>query len=375
MLVHINQEPNLKTGATCGDPEFRFHGATHGRTTMRNDAKAEVQHYVPKLLLRLHVNTTDAKKGAEQVWCFDKLTDKLFSPNIKCVFAGSRFYEIELGGQTISLEEPLTHLEAQVAPVLTRLIRSRKLREITIAERALISRFCAVQFVRTESLRQQIKSLDQGIADALAKRGLVQPGASNLKSLTDEEVKALSLQMLVEAPETYGPHFMNKHWYLIDATIDDPFHLGDQPIAVDNDFNPELGLASPGASVYLPLCPTLCLVMLDSTVFAGLLRDEKRFRKKSRKTEKRMYRHAWTERGAAAIREMQESRETVFGLVNAIRTGTSCEYDDRVVTRANALQIMYATRWIVSSRPNFDLPKRMIANNEKFRRGPKYGVV
>ena len=34
---------------------------------MRNDGKVEVQHYVPQLLLRLHVNDPSARRGAEQV--------------------------------------------------------------------------------------------------------------------------------------------------------------------------------------------------------------------------------------------------------------------------------------------------------------------
>jgi len=34
---------------------------------MRTDGKAEVQHYVPQVLLRLHVNDVSTKRGSEQV--------------------------------------------------------------------------------------------------------------------------------------------------------------------------------------------------------------------------------------------------------------------------------------------------------------------
>jgi len=66
-----------------------------GSPKMRIDGKAEVQHYVPQVLLRLHIRDASAKRGSEQVWCFDKKTDKVFSPNIRGVLAESRFYEIE----------------------------------------------------------------------------------------------------------------------------------------------------------------------------------------------------------------------------------------------------------------------------------------
>jgi hypothetical protein len=74
---------------------------------MRNDSKAEVQHYVPQLLLRLHVNDPSARRGAEQVWCFHKLTDKVFSHNVTGILAETRFYEAEIDGEVISLEESL----------------------------------------------------------------------------------------------------------------------------------------------------------------------------------------------------------------------------------------------------------------------------
>jgi len=41
---------------------------------MRPDGKAELQHYVQQVLLRLRVKDASAKRGSEQVWCFDKQT-------------------------------------------------------------------------------------------------------------------------------------------------------------------------------------------------------------------------------------------------------------------------------------------------------------
>jgi len=49
---------------------------------------------VPQVLLRLHASDPSAKKGSEQIWCFDKHTDKMFPANIRGVLAGTRFYEV-----------------------------------------------------------------------------------------------------------------------------------------------------------------------------------------------------------------------------------------------------------------------------------------
>src|SRR5690242_7177595 len=117
---------------------------------MRKDGKAELQHYVPQVLLRLHANDPSAKKGSQQVYCFDKKTSKIFPTNIRGVLSGTRFYEVEVGGQTLSLEEPLSKLEGMLSPALVRLVREQKLPALTKEERFTIASFCAVQLLRTQ---------------------------------------------------------------------------------------------------------------------------------------------------------------------------------------------------------------------------------
>jgi hypothetical protein len=52
-----------------------------------------------------------------------------------------------------------------------------------------------------------------------------------------------------DAPGTYGPHFRSKHWHLVGSTAEDPFHVGDHPVVLDDDVvsgRGSLGLSSPG---------------------------------------------------------------------------------------------------------------------------------
>jgi hypothetical protein len=338
---------------------------------MRNDGKAEIQHYVPRVLLRLHVNDPLAKKGSEQVWCFDKRTDKVFSPNIKGILAGARFYEIEVNGETVSFEEPLTAIEDQVAPILERLTSTRILGEISTSERKAVASFCAVQFLRTQAFRDQVKDLNQVMADALQKRGIVPSEVSNFKMLSDEEIKTLSLAMLNEAPATYGPHFLDKHWYLVEGKTQDPFHLGDQPVVLDNDFAPAgrgVGIASPGVSIYLPLCPTLCLSMTDPLAVSQIFRDGLRVDDNYKKIEKSVPRKGFEAEAIAALGQMNELRDKVNKHIDALKGGTPTPYDHRAVTRINSLQMLNASRWIISSQPDFSLPKIMIRDDEKMRK-------
>jgi hypothetical protein len=344
---------------------------------MRTDGKAEVQHYVPQVLLRLHVKDASAKRGTEQVWCFDKKTQKVFSPNIRGVLSGSRFYEVEVDGKELSLEEPLSAVEGLVRPILTRLLQNEKLAELTKEDRFSITAFSAVQFLRTQTFRDRIKDLNEGVAEALRKRGIDPGEVSNFKMLSEEEIKAFSMDMLAEAPRKYGPHFLSKYWHLVGATPDDPFHLGDHPVVLDNDLDRgrgSLGLASPGVTIYLPLSPTLCLAMTDPPLIEELLEGARKvrtgFKELQGKTPTRGSPGEW----AAFLQEMKENHDRVNQQVRSFEEGTPSAYNPQIVMRVNYLQMLYAGRWIVSSKPDFSLPLRMIADDPAFRERRKLEV-
>src|SRR6266852_926939 len=345
---------------------------------MRIDSKTEVQHYVPQVLLRLHVKDASAKRGSEQVWCFDKQTDNIFSPNIRGVLSGSRFYEVEVDGKTLSLEEPLSQIEGEVSPTLARLIRDQNLKAFGNRERGIIAAFCATQLVRIQGFRDRIKEVNEGVAEALRKRGIDPAQVSNFKMLSEDEIKAFSLEMLAEAPPKYGPHFLSKYWHLVGTTADDPFHLGDHPVVLDNDVwgnqRGALGLASPGVTIYLPLAPTLCLAMTDRALIAKLFADARKVESGYKKGRKRMQRQVLTEEAAGFLEDWEGNRDRVREHIDPLKRGNPSAYHPQIVARVKSLQMLYAGRWIVSSKPDFTLPLKMIADDPAFRQRRKLEV-
>jgi hypothetical protein len=336
---------------------------------MRIDGKAEKQHYVPQVLLRLHASDPSAKRGAEKVWCFDKQTDKVFPANIRGVLAGTRFYEVEVNGQTLSIEEPLSEIEGLLSPILARLVREQKLASVS-KDRYTIASFCAVQMLRTQGFRDRIKDLNEGVAEALHKRGIDPSQVSNFKTLSDEEIKAFSMDMLADAPRKYAPHFLSKFWHLIGTTPDDPFHVGDHPVVVDNDFRRgpgTLGLASPGVTIYLPLSPTLCLAMTDPALIEDLFEGARKVRAGHEEFEKSIEADGFQARGAALLNVMKDNRDRVNQQIRPMESGLPSAHEPQVVTRVNSLQMLYAGRWIVSSKPDFSLPVKMLADDPGLR--------
>jgi hypothetical protein len=344
---------------------------------MRTDGKVELQHYVPQVLLRLHANDPSAKKGSQQVWCFDKQTSKIFPANIRGVLSGTRFYEVEVDGQTLSLEEPLSEIEGMLSPILARLVRDQKLSALTKDDRFTIATFCAVQLLRTQGFRDRIKDLNEGVGEALRKRGIDPSEVSNFKMLSEEEIKLFSMDMLAEAPWKYGPHFLSKYWHLIGSMPEDPFHVGDHPVVVDNDFRSgpgSLGLASPGVTIYLPLSPTLCLAMTDPALIEELFEGARNVRASSEGLERRIAADGFPARGVAILGQMSTDRDRMNQQVEPMEAGTPSAHEPQVVTRVNSLQMLYAGRWIVSSKPGFSLPLKMLADDPGLRARRKLEV-
>jgi hypothetical protein len=71
---------------------------------------------------------------------------------------------------------------------------------------------------------------------------------------------------------------------------------------------------------------------------------------------------------------MQESRDGVNQQIVPMEQGTPSAHEPQVVTRVNSLQMLNAGRWIVSSKPDFSLPLKMLADDPGFRERRKFEV-
>lgn len=73
---------------------------------MRTDGKPEIQHYVPKFILR---NFADSR---EQLHVYDKLTGEKFRPHLKNIAGERNFYVVEDGEGTADFEPIYTKIES-----------------------------------------------------------------------------------------------------------------------------------------------------------------------------------------------------------------------------------------------------------------------
>ncbi len=90
----------------------------------RDDGRTDVQHYVPRLLLRGFLREPRAK---EQVFVYDKHEDRSFPTNIANIAAEREFYDLVDDNNQGLVEGILSELESNTKSAFEKLIEAESL--------------------------------------------------------------------------------------------------------------------------------------------------------------------------------------------------------------------------------------------------------
>ena len=117
----------------------------------RSDGRAEVQHYVPRVLLRGFVRYPQAK---EQVFVYDKHEDRSFRTNITNIAAERNFYDFDVDDNQVDVEGILSELESNTKSAFEKLIEAESLAALDDEQKSWLSVFLATQQLRTRHIRE-----------------------------------------------------------------------------------------------------------------------------------------------------------------------------------------------------------------------------
>lgn len=320
--------------------------------------EAKIQHYVPKFLLR---NFGLGKK--DHVWVYDKQSGRSFQTNAKNVASENRFYDFEIDGTIYSLESGLSQIESKTKPVIAQILHSDTVSVIDARDRAMLASFLAIQFIRTKAFRMQWAELPRILRRKIESMGdNVAPGSQAealIQEPTENQIKIDTTRMILDAPKTYGPHFLDKAWFLAKTTSSHPFILGDNPVSLQNHIDMEpygnLGLAVRGIEIYLPLSSTRALAMWCPSL-AQQIADAAD-----------TVRHLPRAKLAAQIKDP----DGILAMDSAIRTGSTLLYEPNHVMNFNSLQVSRSERYLFSSKNDFALADRMIKDHPQIRSGQR----
>ncbi len=319
---------------------------------MSNGNHPKNQHYVPRFLLN-----NFATPATEQVFCYDKREDRVFSPSTRNVASEKAFNDLSDGDPDTSMESPLSALEDKAALIINdNLLHHRTVRHLTRDDRRWLSLFIGVQMVRTRQFRQSVKDTNRQLANRMAEAGFAQSDIQQVAGTgSDDEIKAFALGFLSVAQELAEP-INDKVWLLYES--DDQFLIGDHPVGLQNTVNRSevrgtLGLAVPGIEIYLPLSPRYVLCLLCRDTFHELATAANRERARLEK---------------AGVFE-------TLNFVARVRRRIPVPCKRGVVENLNSIQIRWSERFVFRPTSDFDLARSMIAENPAHAHGPRSTVV
>ena len=301
------------------------------------------------------------------MWVYDKSTNRSFPSNTKNVASESRFYDFEIDGELNSLEPWLGELEAEAKKVISSILAADSVSHLSVEERLLLASFLSVQLTRTKTFREEWNAFPKMLREHFAKSGdQVEPGSQAeqlIQDHTENETKEQTARIILDAPETYARHFLDKDWVLAATNRKHAFLLSDNPLTrqnfIDSPYRGNLGLKSPGIEIYFPLSPSRALAMwcpsLTDQVHRGaaaLVRDG----------------------GPSAIASAADPTGVLF-MSKALLNGGIVQYTPENVINFNSLQVVWSERYIFSTTNDFELVKEMLDSQPNHKRGPRSKVA
>jgi hypothetical protein len=340
---------------------------------MRQDGKAEIQHFVPKNAL---LKNFAGRRRDGKLYVFDKHASRAIrhATSISNIAAQRRFNEAQTEQGIVSLEAPLTFIEDAAAPVIERLVAMESLAEIDEEDAGVLALFVAIQFIRVPRIREAQRQLRQGLVD-IAKK--VMPHAKNIpeleKELQNEAIKLAGLAHIAEASSEYARILLRHQWLLMKAPPECAFWISDCPVVLhnDRDFGPygNLGIALPAIQIYMPISPTLSLGIWEAGVIEDRLTQIEKMRRQYNQLKlKKLLATPQPDDGileASYELALKKHASTKACMDN----GLPIAMDEEQVVFMNYLQYKWSTRFIFSNNPDFSLAHGIAKSHPNLKSG------
>jgi hypothetical protein len=173
--------------------------------------------------------------------------------------------------------------------------------------------------------------------------------------IDEERARRSTVESVIKSSPQFGALIASKTFVLMKAPPEDPLYTGDSPVTLHNSLHRSphrstLGLAVEGIEVNLPLSSTLSLAFWCPTL--GEMLQEG-------------YKTALANKWLHG--KPLPGHESLELLAKGITEGSAVPLLPQVVEHLNSLQVAYSARHVYCHKWHFDLVKRMIRDNPKFR--------
>lgn len=252
---------------------------------------------------------------------------------------------------------------------------------MSLEDKARLSVFTALQFIRGVDYRARAADLARALQDHLVDTGDVEGPAPQMSAdEADAEGRASALHAFENNLLPFAAALAQKDLLLFSAPADAPFMIGDSPVTLANasDFGlyGNLGLGVPGIQIYMPLSDDLTLAFWCPTLMQEM--NKAVLTSEAALAAARPVINPGVEAKAVELRSQLDRLETIVHRLRpfceAFVRGVPVESKADNVEHLNSLQIRHAERFIMSKRADFSLAKRMIADDGSFKTGLRMSI-
>ena len=339
----------------------------------RSDNKPEMQHYVPRVLLK---NFAGGKKDG-QVHAFDKHVGKRIpNPTSIANLCGERnFNAADTGQGIVSIEQPLSELEGKAGPVIESILEQRSLAKLTAAERQTLAEFAIVQFLRVPRFQEVQRDIITAMLER-AKKIKSDADLTELEAMLKKDaIKLRTIDQIVTSAATLATAVNQYKWLLFSTSDDKPFWISDCPVVMHNDktFGPygNIGFGVRGIQIYMPLSPTLMLGIWETSQADEMKEGYDKAVQRLKNLRFKRLMDPNVDRAAIdqVILEHEAKLQRPAPLVESLENGTPLKTDDQNVMFFNSLQYMWSYRFVLCASGTFELADRMAKEKPHLKKG------
>lgn len=308
--------------------------------------KTKRQHFVPQHYLR-GFSKLNGKKHF--LYTYNKKSGEKFPANIKNIGHENYFYDTS---EDQEIEKRLSKLEAEFNIVLKNIIKIKDLKKLSNQDKEILSKFIALQFLRTNESRIMLEQTSKTLIDEIIKKI---PGLDNLDVKIDKnESRDNHVALMFDlADEIYKIILDEMAWKLCINNTETPFWTSDHPCASYNELNPEqytsnMGLRCNGFQLHIPLSNELLLIVMNPDIKLSDLTNS---------------RNVNNEKMKDLIEKICEKND-----LDLVKLLPEIEYvDQKRVEFENNLQVVSSTQFIFSGENDFQLADEFLDKNPKYK--------
>lgn len=334
-----------------------------------NKKTKEKQHIVPQFVLR-----NFSFNG--RLYTYDKYTEKVYCSNVEDSGCERGFYDFEVKfDEKIlkgTIEENLCELERNASRVIKKILKQDDVRNITDEEKEHMAYFLAAQMMRTNNVKQNLKSMPEQLRNAIRQRI---PELANDVSLDEKfpdfEDDDLNLHfdvLIANSTERLKVYFKGLEWMLVKADASKPFLIGDSPVVVYNELYSDkkksfdffkYAIGYKGSCVFFPISPTRALWLVSPELIEKYVQSNKEL----------LNLFFLGVKVAKDVIKMGTQVQDFINIEEGFTKTKKLTFFSQYVDKYNYLEIISAERKIFSKFPNFNQVDELIKQNEHYKHG------